>query len=132
MAYGYGKTDWKLQAEANAARREAAVSGVQNSAPTRSGPSSDKSGNNLRPPAVQPGENGAQEARYDSAKREVVYPAQLNVKFNGQFVGRGWRKQTKYGPCLTLQLEQDVPAGGKLLIVPRRQFPDCLGSSTQG
>ncbi len=57
----------------------------------------------------------------------VAYPAQLNVKYQGQYVGKGWRMQTKYGPCLTVQLEQDVPKGGKLLIVPRKAFPEALG-----
>jgi len=107
MAYGYGKTNWKLEAEAQAVRREAQAAQVQK---VESG-----------------GFKPASGAQFDAKRKEVVYPAQLNVKFNGQFVGRGWRKQTQFGPCLTLQLEQDVPAGGKLLIVPRRQFPDCLG-----
>ncbi len=96
-----------MQAEAQAVRQEARVSTAQNVQAPRS--------------------NAASGAEFDEKAQQVVYPAQLNVKFNGQYVGRGWRKQTKFGPCLTLQLEQDVPAGGKLLIVPRKQFPDSLG-----
>ncbi len=108
MAYGYGnKTNWKMQADAQAERQEARTALAQKTQP--------------------PASNAASGAEFDEKAQQVVYPAQLNVKFNGQYVGRGWRKQTKYGPCLTLQLEQDVPAGGKLLIVPRKQFPDCLG-----
>ncbi len=96
-----------MQAETQAVRQDARVVATQN--------------------AQSPKPNAASGAEFDEKAQQVVYPAQLNVKFNGQYVGRGWRKQTKYGPCLTVQLEQDVPAGGKLLIVPRKQFPDCLG-----
>ena len=108
MTYGYGnKANWKMQADAQAVRQEARPVQTQKAQP--------------------PAPNAASGAEFDEKAGQVVYPAQLNVKFNGQYVGRGWRKQTKYGPCLTLQLEQDVPAGGKLLIVPRKQFPDSLG-----
>ncbi len=107
MTYGYGnKTNWKLQAEAQAVRQEARTAAALTT--------------------KAPGPAAVQGAEYDEKAHQAV-SAQINVKFNGQYVGRGWRKMTKYGPCLTLQLEQDVPAGGKLLIVPRKQFPDCLG-----
>lgn len=98
MSYGgYGRADWKLRADKQSQNGESQ------------------------------GGSASNDASYDAKERKVVYPAQLNVKYQGQFVGRGWRRQTQYGPCLTLQLEQDVPSGGKLLVVPRRKFPDSLG-----
>lgn len=108
MSYGgYGQSNWKLKADKQSENGASQGSAVQNVDVQR--------------------DSGSAKASYDAKERKVVYPAQLNVKYRGQFVGRGWRRQTQYGACLTLQLEQAVPAGGKLLVVPRRQFPDSLG-----
>lgn len=53
--------------------------------------------------------------------------SQFNVKMNGNFVGRGWLQEGKYGKYVSLSVNQDVPAGSKVYISPNKYNEGLLG-----
>ena len=141
MAYGYGnKPKWNYPRKEAATPSEREAQAVRQEAQTAAALSTKAPG----PGAVQqarasqsqyvkpPASNAASGAEFDEKKQEVVFPAQLNVKYQGQWAGKGYRRESKFGPMLVISLEQAVPAGSKLLITPRKQFPDSLGFTTRG
>ena len=67
------------------------------------------------------------EAQPSEAQPNDARKPQLNVKFNGNFVGRGWLQEGKFGKYVSLSLNQDVPAGSKVFISPNRQNEGLLG-----
>ena len=60
-------------------------------------------------------------------KKDKDNEPDFNVKANGEFVGSGWLNEGKYGPYVTIIVNEDVAQGERLFVTPRRGKEGVLG-----
>jgi len=60
-------------------------------------------------------------------KKEKDNEPDFNVKANGEFVGSGWLNEGKYGPYVTVIVNESLAGGTRLFLSPRRGKEGILG-----